>query len=88
MNNDAVKDLILFRMLAEEPLLEVGRSEAVVFGDLVAVCVDPFSTVNTGGDRIVFAVIIQLYSLNADRLVDLGDLDLRRVVRASRPLAD
>lgn len=88
MNNDAVKDLILFRMSAEEPLLEVGRIEAVVLGDFIAVRVDPLPTIDAGGDRIVFAMIMQLYPLDADRLVEAGNFDLRRVIRASRPLAD
>lgn len=77
VNDDASKYLILFRIPSEEPLLEVGRIEAVVLGDLIAVCVDPFPTVDAGGDRFVFAMIIQFYPLDADRLVDLGDLDLR-----------
>ena len=38
--------------------------------------------------RIVFAMIMQLYPLDADRLVEVGNFYLRRVVRASRPLAD
>ena len=63
VNDDAVKDLVLLRMPAEEPLLEVGRIEAVVLGDLIAVRVDPFPTVDAGGDRIVFAMIMQLYPL-------------------------
>ena len=88
MNDDAMKDLVLLRMSAEEPLLEVGRIEAVVLGDLIAVRVDPFSTVDAGRDRIVFAMIMQLYPLDADRLVEAVDFYLRRVVRASRPLAD
>ena len=88
VNDDAVKDLVLLRMPAEEPLLEVGRIEAVVLGDLIAVRVDPFPTVDAGGDRIVFAMIMQLYPLDADRLVEAGNLNLRRVVRTSRPLAD
>lgn len=83
-----MKDFILFRMSAEEPLLEVSRIEAVILGDFIAVCVDPFPTVDAGGDRIVFAMIMQFYSLDADRLVEAGNFYLRRVVRASRPLAD
>ena len=88
MNNDAVKDFIPFRVSAEEPLLEVGRIEAVVLGDFIAVRVDPLPTVDAGGDRIVFAMIMQFYPLDADRLVEAGNFDLRRVIRASRPLAD
>ena len=34
------------------------------------------------------AMIMQLYPLDADRLVEVGNFYLRRVVRASRPLAD
>lgn len=88
MDDDTMKDFILFRMSAEEPLLEVSRIEAVILGDFIAVCVDPFPTVDAGGDRIVFAMIMQLYPLDADRLVEVGNFYLRRVVRASRPLAD
>ena len=88
MNDDAVEDFILFRMPAEEPLLEVGRIQPVVFGNFIAVCVDPFPTVDAGRDRIVFAMIMQLYPLNADRLVEAVDFYLWRVVRAPRPLAD
>ena len=33
-------------------------------------------------------MIMQLYPLDADRLVEVGNFYLRRVVRASRPLAD
>lgn len=88
MNDYAMKGFILFRAFAEEPLLEVGRIEAVILDDFIAVCVDPFPTVDAGGDRIVLAMIMQLYPLDADRLVEAGNLYLRRVVRASRPLAD
>ena len=88
MDDDAVKNFIPFRVSAEEPLFEVGCIQSVVFGDFIAVRVDPFSTVDAGRDRIVFAMIMQLYPLDADRLVEAGNLYLRRVVRASRPLAD
>ena len=88
MDDDAVKNFIPFRVSAEEPLFEVGCIQSVVFGDFIAVRVDPFSTVDAGRDRIVFAMIMQLYPLNADRLVEAGNLYLRRVVRTSRPLAD
>lgn len=88
MDDDAVKNFIPFRVSAEEPLFEVGCIQSVVFGDFIAVRVDPFPTVDAGGDRIVFAMIMQLYPLDADRLVEVGNFYLRRVVRASRPLAD
>ena len=66
MDDDAVKNFIPFRVSAEEPLFEVGCIQSVVFGDFIAVRVDPFSTVDAGRDRIVFAMIMQLYPLNAD----------------------
>lgn len=65
MDDDAVKNFIPFRVSAEEPLFEVGCIQSVVFGDFIAVRVDPFSTVDAGRDRIVFAMIMQLYPLNA-----------------------
>lgn len=88
MNDYAVKDLVLFRVSAEEPLLEVGRIEAVVFGDLIAVRIKPFPPVDLGGDRVVLAMVMQFYPLDADRLVEAGNLYLRGIIGAARPLAD
>lgn len=85
MDDDAVKNFIPFRVSAEEPLFEVGCIQSVVFGDFIAVRVDPFPTVDAGGDRIVFAMIMQLYPLDADRLVEVGNFYLRIVARASAP---
>lgn len=48
MDDDAVKNFIPFRVSAEEPLFEVGCIQSVVFGDFIAVRVDPFSTVDAG----------------------------------------
>lgn len=88
MDDDAVKDFIFFRVSAEKPLFEVGRIEAVVLGDLIAVRVDPFPAVDAGGDRVVLTMVMQFDPLDADRLVKAGNLYLRRIVGASRPLAD
>ena len=77
MNDYAVEYLIIFRITTEEPLLEIDCIHSVVFGDLVAVRIDPFPTVNTGGDRVVITMVMQLDPLDADRLVKAGNLYLR-----------
>ena len=88
MDDDAVKNFIPFGCRPKNHSLKSVVFSPSFLAIFIAVRVDPFPTVDAGGDRIVFAMIMQLYPLDADRLVEVGNFYLRRVVRASRPLAD
>ena len=59
MNNYSVENFIRLGVLAEKPLFEILHGKSVILGKGIAVCIEPFTTVNFGCYRIIIDVVAE-----------------------------
>lgn len=86
MDYTSLEYFILLWVFAEKPLLEILHRKSVILGKSVAICIEPFTTVNLGCYGVVVGVVVEFHRLNADWVVSLCYLHLWRVVRSAGPL--
>ena len=59
MNNYSVENFIRLGVLAKKPLFEILHGKSVILGKGIAVCIEPFTTVNFGCYRIIIDVVAE-----------------------------
>ena len=76
MDYTSLEYFILLWVFAEKPLLEILHRKSVILGKGVAICIEPFTTVNLGCYGVVVGVVIEFDRLNTNRIVSLCYLHL------------
>ena len=86
MDYTSFENFVLLWVFAEKPLFEILHGKSVILCQCVAICIEPFTTVNLGCYCVVVGVVVEFHRLNADWVVSLCYLHLWRVIRSAGPL--
>ena len=76
MDYTSLEYFIFLWVFAEKPLLEILHRKSVILGKGVAICIEPFTTVNLCCYGVVVGVVVEFHRLNADWVVSLCYLHL------------
>ena len=86
MNYTSFENFVLLWVFAEKPFFEILHGKSVILCQCVAICIEPFTTVNLGCYCVVVGVVVEFHRLNTNRIVPLCYLHLWRVIGFARPL--